>query len=667
MAFYDSLFEIITRFVPRKRPNSITVFEKPWWTPQLRNLRNNLRKSRNRYFCTKSESNKVILRQYEAEYKSILSATYENYLLRVQSAVKQDPSRFWDFIKKRKSGYNIPQSVNFEGNCSHSRLDAANLFAIFFESVFSKASPVPRLNCLDHIPVHNIHLPCIQFTPDEVQKALEDLDPGKGPGTDNLPPVFLKNCARSLASPIANIFNHSLQVRVFPSVWKMAFIVPIHKSGSASAVTNYRGVSIICSLSKAFEKLIHTAIYRATAPFISNNQHGFRKHRSTTSNLMCYVTAISRELELKRQVDSVYIDFAKAFDTVPHNLIIKKFNHIGLPSWLTDWLYSYLSDRKAFVRLNSVSSRTFDITSGVPQGSVLGPLIFIIYVNDLCEQLSSSKLSFADDLKFFRAVTSPADCAAIQDDIDRLSVWCSDNGMRVNTKKCKIITFTRSNDFILHDYNIEQNPLERVTSICDLGVTIDSKLRFNEHMSIISAKAYTMVGFIRRHAACFTDIYCLKILFCALVRSILEYASPVWSPVNVTQIILIERVQRTFMRFALRQLPWNDPVNLPNYSDRCKLINLETLAARRTKQQRLFIFDLISGNVDCPELLMQIPWNVPPRRFRNSPLLAIPFHRTNYGCNNCFTLCLRLFNDICCEFEFTMSRNVFSVRIRNLN
>ncbi|XP_065072756.1 uncharacterized protein LOC135697096 [Ochlerotatus camptorhynchus] len=166
---------------------------------------------RNRYFLTKTGSDKARLRELELEYKVILSATHENYLLSIQSTVKENPSRFWDFIKKRKAGNGIPGSVNFDGTTSRSSSEAANLFATFFESVFSKASPVQRQNCFEKIPSYNINLPCIQFSPDEVQKVLDELDSKKGPGTDSLPPVFLKNWAATLATPIAAVFNRSLQ------------------------------------------------------------------------------------------------------------------------------------------------------------------------------------------------------------------------------------------------------------------------------------------------------------------------------------------------------------------------------------------------------------------------------------------------------------------------
>ena len=292
--------------------------------------------------------------------------------------------------------------------------------------------------------------------------------------------------------------------------------------------------------------------------------------------------------------------------------------------------------------------------------------MFIIFVNDLYQVISSGKLSFADDLKLFRVIMSQLDCVAMQADLDALLVWCGDNGMLINESKCKVISFTRRHASVTNQYSIGSTPVVRVHSINDLGVFIDSKVRFNEHISIVTAKAWSALGFIRRHASEFTDVYALKTLFCALVRSILEYAAPVWTPYHATQMLRIERVQRKFLRFALRHLPWTDPASLPSYPERCQLINLETLAARRVKLQRLFVFDLFSGNIDCPDLLGEIPLNVPPRRFRSSSLLTIPLHRTNYGQNSPFCACLSAFNVVSVNFDFNMSKLEFKNSIRNI-
>lgn len=273
---------------------------------------------------------------------------------------------------------------------------------------------------------------------------------------------------------------------------------------------------------------------------------------------------------------------------------------------------------------------------------------------------------FADDLKFYRVISSTLDCLALQSDIDELLLWCRENGMKMNVSKCKVISFTRRLNAINHPYSIGSNMLERVDTIRDLGVTIDSKLRFHEHIATVAAKAFAVLGFIRRHTAYFTDVYTLKTLFCTLVRSILEYAVPIWAPYHVVHVIRLERVQKQFIRFALRQLPWNDPMNLPDYPSRCMLISLDTLSTRRLKLQQMFVFDLLEGNIDCPELLQQINFNVPPRALRSFPAINVPFHRTSYGHNSPYSSCLRAYNNVSSVHEFGVSKATFKTRIRDL-
>lgn len=249
------------------------------------------------------------------------------------------------------------------------------------------------------------------------------------------------------------------------------------------------------------------------------------------------------------------MDLSKAFDKVPHALLLEKLRRYGLPEWIVRWIQSYLADRKAFVKVRCTSSHLLAIPSGVPQGSVIGPLLFILFVNDLCSVLESDKLMYADDLKVFRSVSSPLDSCALQQDIDRLLRWCTANGMEVNVQKCKIISFTRKRTPLLSSYRIGQNELERVNTIKDLGVTIDSKACFNEHIALTTAKAFATLGFLRRNAADFVDLFALKTIYCSLVRSQLEYAVQVWAPYYAVQAERIERIQRAFTRFAVRRLP----------------------------------------------------------------------------------------------------------------
>ncbi|KAL9705438.1 hypothetical protein quinque_008956 [Culex quinquefasciatus] len=250
------------------------------------------------------------------------------------------------------------------------------------------------------------------------------------------------------------------------------------------------------------------------------------KQRSTTSNLMAYTNWIIRRIEKRQQVDAVYIDFAKAFDRVPHKLTIAKLTALGLPDWVTRWLNSYLVNRSAYVKIAGTLSTCYEIPSGVPQGSHLGPLIFVLFINDLCSRLQSCKLLYADDLKIFRRIGDSDDVRALQEDINVLLRWI------------------RSPN--LAEYNMGRSTLERVHSIVDLGVTIDCKMEFNQHVSISVAKSYAMLGFLRRNAAGFTDVRVLKTLYFSLVRSVLEYAVPVWAPYYAVHQQKIESIQRRF-------------------------------------------------------------------------------------------------------------------------
>ncbi|XP_039433577.1 uncharacterized protein LOC120415988 [Culex pipiens pallens] len=431
---------------------------------------------------------------------------------------------------------------------------------------------------------------------DDILKVLSSVDPSKGPGPDGLPPVFVKSCANSLVVPVSVIFNKSLEHAIFPDIWKLASISPIHKSGNVSKVENYRPISILSCLAKVLEKVVYDRLFPAVRRIISANQHGFMRNRSTTTNLLSFVSPTINVLESGGQVDAVYIDFEKAFDKVPHTLTIKKLKKLGLPDWIVAWLHSYLTSRKAFVNLRVTRSDIFDIPSCVPQGSHLGPLIFILFVNELNTLTGSSTLMYANDLKLYRTVKSHVDCLALQADVDTLLHWCDRNGMTAHAKKCKVLSFTRSRNPIISDYSMNGQQLDRVDTFKDLGVVVDSKLRFNQHIALTTAKAFAMLGFLKRSTKHFDDPYSLKSLFCSLVRSVLEYAVVVWAPFHETQVTRIERVQRTFVRYAFRKLRWNDPLRLPPYEQRCALFNLPTLARRRVFIQRLLVFDHVKDS-----------------------------------------------------------------------
>lgn len=661
--FYDELFDIIGRHTPFRRTDIRRTSNPPWWNSTLRRQRNVLRKARRRFLRHRTEDNRITLRRLEVDYNENVSSSFREYIFRIENEVKADPSSFWRFVKSRKSSLSIPPAMFFEGITSDNVEGSVELFATFFKSVYNATSPSVSPESLSSLPSYDIYLPRPTFTSSEVISALRNIDPSKGPGPDTLPPVFIHRCAEVLGPPLCRIFNLSLFEGVFPDAWKISAVTPIHKSGDVHDVKNYRPISILCTLAKTLELLIHDKMYSAAKPVLSQYQHGFVKNRSTITNLMAYTSTLNSSLEKRCQVDSIYIDFAKAFDKVPHELTLRKLDKLGFPDWLIMWLRSYLRDRSAIVKLGSVESSRFSTPSGVPQGSHLGPLIFVLFVNDLSHQLSSHHLMYADDLKIYRIISSLIDCAALQQDIDNVANWCVTNGMEMNALKCKVISFAKTRTQLNYSYGVNGLKLDRVTSINDLGVILNSKLCFNEHITAMTSKAFAMLGFIRRNAREFRDPYALKTLYCSVVRSILEYAVQVWAPYHHTQITRIERVQRCFIRFALRRLPWNEPLRLPPYAHRCQLIRLVSLQQRRVYLQRMFAFDILSNRIDCTELLQQANFFVPARRSRQRSLIWTARHRTVFGQNHPLEKCFSSLNNVE-AFDFHVTRERFKISAR---
>lgn len=234
--------------------------------------------------------------------------------------------------------------------------------------------------------------------------------------------------------------------------------------------------------------------------------------------------------------------------------------------------------------------------------------------------------------------------------------------MEMNARKCNVISFTKAQTQLSYGYRVDGSSLDRVTSIKDLGVTINCKLSFDEHINTTISKAFALLGFIRRNAREFRDVYALKALYCSFVRSVLEYAVQVWAPYKVIQKARIERVQRCFVRFALRRLPWSNPRRLPPYEQRSLLFRLEPLEQRRIYLRLVFAFDILSNRIDCPNLLQQANLYVPARNFRRRPLFLTTRHRTVYGLNHPLETCFNLLNDI--DFDFHVTRDRFKNSIR---
>lgn len=348
-------------------------------------------------------------------------------------------------------------------------------------------------------------------------------------------------------------------------------------------------------------------------------------------------------------------------NTVNHILLLEKLKSIGFGHHILTWLNSFLSDRTQCVRINNYISYTISAYSGVPQGSHCGPLLFNLFVNDIPSIIHNSKsLMFADDLKIFRTVQSTEDCHLLQLDINSLYNWSRLNGIELNINKCFSVSFTKSSDILVYEYNINDVVLKNVTEIKDLGVIFDRHVTFNSHINTLTQKGFKNLGFINRYCKDFSHVT-FKILFCSLVRSGLEYASAVWSPYYFSHINDIEKVQNKFLRncaFKLGLL--NDHVTYTDISD---MLNLKSLEIRRLHQDLLFLFKLLTNNIDCENLLCLINFNT-CRRTRNSSMFYLMHHSTNYGLHSPLTRMQRNFDYF--KLDASVNLSVFRNQVRTL-
>lgn len=443
-----------------------------------------------------------------------------------------------------------------------------------------------------------------------------------------------------------------------PALWKSVYLFPVHKKGDRANIDNYRGISALCAVSKLFELVVLKPILFHLKPLISEDQHGFMSGRSTTTNLLSFTSYVTDGFAEGCQTDAIYTDLSAAFDKLNHAIAVAKLERMGICGSLLRWLESYLTGRTNCVKIGDRLSASFVSPSGIGQGSHIGPLVFLTSFNDSNHSLIGPRLSYADDLKIFRHVRTTADAALLQQQLDSFATWCEINRMVLNPGKCAVVSFSRRRNPISFDYRLANLVLPREDRVNDLGVLLDSKLAYKDHIGYIVTKASRQLGFIFRTTKAFTNIYCLKALYCGLVRSTLEYCSAVWNPHYQNSVERIESVQRRFVRFALRLLPWRDPHRLPSYASRCQLIDLDALDVRRNVARALVVSDVLTSRIDCPALLQRLNILARTRTLRNSVFLWLPIRRTNYGLHGAITGLQRVFNRVAFLFDFNLSRDL---------
>lgn len=531
-------------------------------------------------------------RDIRKQVKTATKRKYRTFLKNLQDNLKDDPKQFWSFYRAKTKAARIPKVVNLGREKASTSPAKAAIFNKYFASVFQKSDYHKPTTTPSSSPSDNeLHL--IQVSMEEVLKALEAIDTSKACGPDQIPGRLLKECANEIAPSLTHLINLSLRLGHVPREWKCANVVPVFKKGNKEDVTNYRPISLLSLVDKIVERCVFDKFFPFLADRIYHLQHGFMKGRSTVTQLLEIVHILTQAIDQGNQTDIAFLDFSKAFDSVSHSLLVHKLHHAGIKGPLLQWFASYLHDRKQRVVIDGKSSEWLSVSSGVPQGSILGPALFVLFINDMPNVISNSSTLalFADDAKCLRIIKSVSDCVELQADIDNLTMWSVIWKLAFNIQKCAISTMSRKRSPIKYDYNIGDCSLKRVEEQRDLGVIMTSNAKFHEHIHAVVSKANKMLGLIRRTLTRDERLLpTLKTLYVALVRSHLEYASEVWSPTSVTLIKLIEGVQRRATRLLLPDL---------SYCERLQRLDLLPLVYRREIKDLTTFHKMIIGQYDC--------------------------------------------------------------------
>ncbi|MCG8046535.1 MAG: reverse transcriptase family protein, partial [Candidatus Thiodiazotropha endolucinida] len=384
-----------------------------------------------------------------------------------------------------------------------------------------------------------------------VKKLLDGLNPRKASGPDNISARILKDCSASLTPILTLIFRQSLHEGRVPDDWRHAYVTAIFKKGSRQDPANYRPVSLTSLCCKLLEHIIvsNTLKHLDRHNALHDSQHGFRARRSCETQLLTLVHELSSSLDKRIQTDMNVLDFSKAFDRVPHQRLLSKVHHYGIRGSTLNWISSFLSGRSQQVLVEGEASDKVPVISGVPQGSVLGPLLFLIFINDLPDQLHSPVRLFADDCIVYRQIHSEEDQRLLQEDLDTLARWEAKWGMNFHPEKCSTIRITRSRSPITNNYTLKGTTLAEESCTKYLGVFLQSNLGWSHHINKKVQKANSMLGFLRRNLKKANEESKTN-GYNALVRTNLDYCSSVWNPHQQNQIRQLESVQRRAARFV---------------------------------------------------------------------------------------------------------------------
>ncbi len=495
--------------------------------------------------------------------------------------------------------------------------DKANLFNKFFVSQSDLDESSANLPCEPPSPDCVINQLVLQ--PENVYKILSCLDPAKATGPDGIGNLILKEAAVAIAQPLSHLFNFCVSMGYFPDCWKLAYVTPLFKKNNETLCTNYRPISLLPCISKVFEKLLFDHIFHflRSHNLLNKHQSGFIPGDSTINQLIKICNNLYQCMEDGDEMIGIFLDLTKAFDKVWHKGLLYKLKKIGVCGKLYDLMVSYLTERKQQVVLNGCKSEPQLLHAGVPQGSVLGPLLFLIYINDISDNVQCDSFLFADDTSIFKNVTNldiNSAANAINNDLNEIHKWSKQWLVSVNASKTIVMLFSKKKTpSILPNINLGDNALQQVTSHKHLGMTFTNNLSWTEHIENTVSKCNRIIGMFKPFKYKWPRS-ALEICYKSFIRSILEYGDIIYDNCNQSDKDNLESVQLEAARLVTGAKRCTSHANL--YRE----LGWQTLHQRRHCKKLTKMYDIVHGN--APHYLCSIINNYISPNTRNTRAVA---------------------------------------------
>ena len=543
--------------IEKLKPKQIKLKLKPWITDDIKKLikiRDNLfaRKKRQPENMHVKEVYNIARNRVSRALSKCKIEYNQKYFEQLSTNIKKT----WEAIRKI---VNVKKSTNF--SISHLNINGSiitdpdeitNKFNNFFVNVgpnTEKGVPkVPNMTPAKFLRNRNqMNMIIAHISEEEILKIIESL-PNKSTGPASIPLKMLKVVADIIVIPLCNIINLSFSTGVFPDILKIAKVIPLHKGGSTEELNNFRPISLLSIFDKIIEKIMHSRLYffLEEHQILFKNQFGFKKKCSTVHSLIEITEKIKESIDQGKYGCGIFIDLKKAFDTVNHKILLLKLEHYGVRGNLLSWFESYLTDRKQYVFYNGISSEVMNIASGVPQGSVLGPLLFLIYINDLPN--ISEKLQFflfADDTNIYYDSCDLKEIEkTVNEELKKLTLWLNVNRLALNVSKTNFVIF-RANKPVYHNVTLIMNrkAIEQKDHVKYLGVLVDEHLRWDQHINNVAKKIGRGVGIIAKLKQFLTP-HMLKNVYYCLVYSHLSYGIEAWgsaSKTNINKLVVLQK------------------------------------------------------------------------------------------------------------------------------